>query len=252
MAFSIYTDWEFRPTGASDNGGGYVRNAGTTDYSQQDAAEATFTNLATDVAGTQVTDSDGGGNMTAQMVGNTFQIAGAWYEIKTYIDTNNVTIDRSAGSSQSGLSGKIGGAISVFTDALTENFEEGNNIYVKNGTYTLTGNIACSKDGNAADGDIIWQGYNSTRGDNPVTAATMPHISCGAYYFQPDFYNRVKNIRFSGTGIQVLNIRNRSQAVKCIASNTSGTANRYAIWRFTPRWCRRSGIYCTHQRPGYN
>ena len=48
MALSATVVWEVRPAGSGssdDNGGGYKSDAGTTDYSQQDAAELTLTDL---------------------------------------------------------------------------------------------------------------------------------------------------------------------------------------------------------------
>lgn len=229
MTVALTSVLEMRPTtGSNDNGGFYKSDAGTTDYSQQDAAEATFTNLSTDVAGTQVTDDDGGGNKTAQMVGNGYKIGSDWYEIIAFIDSNNVTIDRSAGSSQSGLSGKIGGAVAYPLDIMMEHFGGGRTVYMKAGTAVLTENIDISTHGSLTKHSVII-GYKDTRGDNPG-GADMPLISCGAYTFHFPRYWNYHNIRVTGTAAMVMDIDYESIIDNCSFINTSGTANRYAVY----------------------
>jgi hypothetical protein len=226
MAIDNDSVFEYRATtGGNTNGGFYVSDAGTTDYSQQDAAQATFTNLSTDVAGTQVTDDDGGNLMTAQFVGNGFNIGGVLFEVQTFIDANNVTIDRSAGSSQSGLSGKIGGALALPTDAIEEIYEPGNIAYYKSdGTYTLTGSINTAKDG-VANNPIRNISYNSSRGDNP-TGTDRALIAGGAYDYAHDNYWHFSNFRHTGTAAILHNTDEAAMIINCDFNNSSGTANR--------------------------
>ncbi len=185
-AIADNTVWEFRATGSNNNGGGfYNRNPGTSvDYSQQDAAQLNLTNLATNGAGTGLSSVTGG--FTAAMVGNIINITAGtgftpgWYEITAYADTNNVTIDRSAGASASSGTGYIGGARAVPTDAFFEQLTAGNIVYFKIGTYTLTENIiTASTVGTAAD-PVVVEGYNSARGDNP-TGDNRPTIVASTY-----------------------------------------------------------------------
>jgi hypothetical protein len=67
MALSAATVWEMRTTGAQTNGGGYANLApGTSvDYSQQDAAQLSLSDIATDGAGTGLSSATGGCRATA-------------------------------------------------------------------------------------------------------------------------------------------------------------------------------------------
>ena len=221
---------EFQSLADNTNGGIYKSDAGTTDYSQQTTAQATFTNLSTDATGKIITDDDAGGNMTAQMVGNGFQVNGGYYLIDGYTDSNTVTIDSSAGSSLSGLSGKIGGAWALMTYTIFDLFKPDNEYHVKNdGTYTLTGSISVAADGSGA---LPIRGfyYNNTRGDNP-TGTNRPLVACGAYQFNVDDYWYTFNPRMTGTYTQVFAGTSSLQflVVNGDFNNTSGTAGRHGL-----------------------
>lgn len=138
------TVWEVRTTGASTNGGGFnaTRDAvNGVDYSQQDAAQLSLTDLAMTSASTTLTSATGG--FTHAMEGNIIYIASGtnfvagYYEIVTYTNTNTVTLDRTAvsGGNGSSGSGKVGGAVdhpSRIQDAVVS----GNTVYIAGGTYT--------------------------------------------------------------------------------------------------------------------
>jgi len=237
MALNPSTIFEVRTTGSQVNGGGfYNRVPGTSvDYSQQDTAQLTLTDLATDVAGTGLSSATGG--FTAAMVGNIIQISGGtltagWYEITAYTDTNNVTIDRTAGASKTGGTGNVGGAF-LLGGALDDNMFSavvaGNTVYIKAGTYTLSeavsGNISGSS---TAMKHII--GYDSSRGDAP-TGTNRPRIDCGASYsWEAGAYEEYSYIRWTGSAANVvLSSRNHQRFVECKCSNTSATVNRYAF-----------------------
>jgi hypothetical protein len=232
MAIAATSVWEMRTTGSNTNGGFYKSDAGTTDYSQQAAAQLSLTDLASDGAGTGISSATGG--FTAQMVGNGFRIettggfTEGWYEITAFTDTNNVTIDRSAGVSLSGGAGKVGGAVATPTDALLEQLEAGNILWVKAGTYTFTANILLSQAGSAIN-NIIYEGYNATRGDEP-TGTDRPLFSCGAYYLQTGLWYQVKSIRFTGTANYNLYMKNQSKAYNCKFENTSGSGGRLGFY----------------------
>ena len=66
MSLNAAIDWEIRQDGSDLNGGGYKRTAGTTDYSQQAAAQLALTDLAC-ASNTTLTSATGG--FTAAMVG---------------------------------------------------------------------------------------------------------------------------------------------------------------------------------------
>ena len=119
MGLSANTVWEIRQDGDDNNGGGYVSDAGTTDYSQQAAAQLSVSDGATSGTGvTTLTSATGG--FTAQMVGSIVHLysgtnlTAGWYEISGYTDTNTVTLDRAPDDGVGGVSGatcKVGGAL---------------------------------------------------------------------------------------------------------------------------------------------
>ena len=235
MALNAGTIWEVRATGSQANGGGfYNRTPGTSvDYSQQDAAQLTVTDLATDGAGTGLSSATGG--FTGAMVGNISQIApgsdltAGWYEITAYTDTHNVTIDRSAGASKSGGTGSVGGAFllggtldSDFVSALVA----GNHVWVKLGSYTL-GETVTGKDGGATV-PICFDGYKTTRDDAPA-GADRPAIDCGEYILNFCDNNLVRRFIFTGTAADVVTIGGGGLVVYCKSTNTSGTNNHHAI-----------------------
>lgn len=236
MALNAGTIWEIRTTGSQTNGGGfYNRNPGTSvDYSQQDAAQLSLSDIATDVAGTTLTSATGG--FTAAMAGNIIYLTGGgatagWYEIVTYTDTNNVVIDRTAGSSKSNVTGNVGGAF-LLGGTLDDDFLSaqvaGNTIWVKAGSYTAGENISPSASGTIAT-VTFFLGYNASRGDKP-TGANRPLIDFGAYYMYTNNFWYTAHLRFTGTAAQVYLLGTSNIIRNCYASNTSGTASRSAFY----------------------
>lgn len=232
MAIATTSVWEMRTTGSNTNGGFYKSDAGTTDYSQQDAAQLSLSDIASDGAGTGISSATGG--FTAQMPGNGIFLDGGtgfiagWYEITAHTDTNNITIDRSAGASKTGGTGNVGGAVTLMTDALLETFNENNILWVKAGTYTLTGSISLSRNGDE-DAIIKYLGYNATRGDEP-TGDSRPLIACGSNTFTTGLYYHVKNWRMTGTAGSVLFIKNRCLIYNLKIVNSSGSGTRDALF----------------------
>lgn len=175
--------WEVRPTNGSNLNGACVDKsvvAGTTDYSQQDAAELALTDLAATEAsgGTTLTSATGG--FTDQMVGNCIRLnAGTngtvgYYMITGYTNGNTVTIDRDItdvdGGDLANGEGKVGGATasvdSQTTITLSDLVASTHEVYIKNEAgwgeaVTTVG--------------TMWIGYNSTRGDSP-TGTSRPTL----------------------------------------------------------------------------
>jgi hypothetical protein len=117
--------WEVRTTGNDDNGGCKDTDAAT-DYTNQDSAQLTLTDLATSGAGvTTLTSATGG--FTAAMVDNCIQIKSGtnfnvgFYEITGHTDTNTVTLDRtpSSAGAGSGGTGSVGGALKTIQKSAT-------------------------------------------------------------------------------------------------------------------------------------
>lgn len=172
--------WEVRTTGDNTNGSCYDTGGSGTDYSQQDAAELSLTDLATSGAGvTTLTSATGG--FTDAMVDNCIYIASGtnfdvgYYEITVRTDTNTVTLDRtpSAAGAGSGGAGKVGGA-AADPEQISGSIVAGQQIYIKAGTYTVT--LATNTAGSSTAW-VEWEGYNATRDDNP-TGSDRPKFDC--------------------------------------------------------------------------
>lgn len=185
MALAATIVFEIRTDGSDTNGGGYKSNAGTTDYSQQAAAQLTVTD-ASCTGNTTVTSVTGG--FTAAMVGNLIYLSSGpgWYEITARTDTNTITIDRN-GPNASGMTANVGGALAspgglgallVAVGGITA----GQKAYIKSGTYNLTGTTVNVSGGpldlsvaNLTNKSFLLKGYQTTRSDytgtRPVIAA---------------------------------------------------------------------------------
>lgn len=169
MALSSATVWECRTTGSDLNGGGFRAGASGTDYSQQDAPQLILADC--DASGTTNLHSAVGG-FTAAMVGNLVQLSGGtltagFYEIKAFVDANNLTIDRSPGTG-SGTAGRVGGALATL-GKLAGAMIGSNKAFVRgSGTYASTASItfaASATPTNSVPPNRLI-GYGSVRGDN--------------------------------------------------------------------------------------
>jgi len=239
MALHADTVWEVRTTGSQTNGGGFHnRTDGTSvDYSQQDAAQLSLTDIATDAAGTEVSSTTGG--FTAAMVGNIIYLVGGgatagWYEITAHSDTNTVTIDSSAGANKSSVTGKVGGAFLMAGSNTAEFFSAthgkaaGNIIHIKTGTYavgeTLTfGSVA----------GLLLIGYKTTRWDTP-TENDRPTINMSSYAGSSSQATHMRNLIWTGTqNNAATNGVWKSSAqgvyVNCKFANTTATADKTAL-----------------------
>lgn len=142
MAISANSVFEVRTGGNDASGGGFVTGAAGTDYSQQDAAQDSGTNLTVHAStNTDVLPDDH--TAAAADVGNIIQItAGAgftpgFYEIKS-IQTTYWRLDRSpAAAGTSGGAWALGGALATPGKAGGAASVAGNMIYLASGTYTL-------------------------------------------------------------------------------------------------------------------
>lgn len=233
MAINSTAVWEIRPTNGDNTfGAGFdaaIAGAGT-DYSQQNTAQLSLTDLVT--TGVVTTLSSVTGGFTAAMVGNAIHIESGtnfipgFYFIVTFVTTNAVIIDRAAttGVGATGT-GKVGGATKSFTaqttTTLATSLVAGNIVWIKNEAW----NEAVVLSANGATGSpILIDGYNITRNDNPTgsnrptndraTAAGIGISITGTNYM-------IKNIVVRRSGS---NGMSTSQAVICIncKSDTNG------------------------------
>lgn len=179
--------WDIRSGGSSTNGGGFdptVTIPGQ-DYSQQNSAQVTYTDLTIQATTTQVRSA---GNPFATCsagsgyCGNIIHVSSAvsgsctagWYEI-TSITTITATLDRAPGTSGSVCNAVLGGSLSAPADPMGF-IVNGNTVWLKGGgtTYTITSNIIPTNNGVGMS--II--GYNSTHGDIVTTGdANRPTIT---------------------------------------------------------------------------
>jgi len=175
-AISTATAWEVRASVGSDsNGGGFVTGATGTDFSQQNAAQYTFTNLASSNGSTNpCIVSSASHNFVSTDVGNIMQITAgtSWttgfYQIVS-VATNNATLDRACGSAASLSSGTfaVGGALATIAKALTAN-TTGNIIFVKaTATYSITAGLTLNSNQTPSNALPPSQliGYTTTRTD---------------------------------------------------------------------------------------
>jgi len=203
LAVNAATEWEIRSSGDNDNGGGFNASTGMTDYTQQDAAQLSLTDLACLAADPLELTSVTGG-FTAAMVGNLIHITAGtnfvvgFYEVVAYSDGNTVTLDRtpiSGGDGSVGV-GKLGGALATL-NGLDNKHVAGNTIWVKVGV-TLPGDVTISVSG-AGSTVITFEGYETTRGDTPVLD-DRPLIACGGNYINNSGYRNIwRHLRISGS-----------------------------------------------------
>lgn len=241
MGIQNGTLWEIRSGGSDLNGAGFWdRFPGVSvDYSQQDVAQVSFTNLTTlAMGGVTLRDGDLGGLFTFAMRGNIIYIASGtnfvagYYEIISRLTIHSVTLDRSPtpGGIGANGAGKVGGGRQTITDAFLDGVvTDGGFVYLENGTYVQGAALNITLDG-SPNLPITFEGYNATRGDDP-TGANRPLIQDGgnALNWSGASYWVFKNLRFevsltSGfqTGIESV-VRN------CKSSQSLGGDNDYAF-----------------------
>jgi hypothetical protein len=210
MALSSATVLEVRTAGVDTNGGGFVTGATGTDFSQQNAAQYSGTNLAC-AAGTTnpsvITSATH--NFVAADVGNLIQITAGtnwttgFYQIVS-VAANAATLDRAVGTAVSLTNGTfaVGGALLTISKALAIMTITGMQTYVKAGTYSIASGLSTSAGINTAVGFARLIGYNTSRGDlAPPTALTRPVIQASANLTGLTDNNggfRIENFTFDG------------------------------------------------------
>lgn len=215
MAITAATQWRIRAGGAEANGGGYdptISGAGT-DYTDQDAAELTLTDLATSGAGSTTLTSVTGG-FTSAMIGNCVRISAGtnfqtgYYFITARTNTNTVTLDRtpSSGGAGSGGSGKVGGAFATINSlsnggggagpAVTTPLAAGHTIYIRGSggedpgsadfTYSTYYQLP---QGDSTNGKVAIIGYNG-----------RPRMDVGGLFLWQLGYVHIESLHIKATG----------------------------------------------------
>jgi hypothetical protein len=203
------TAWEVRPTVGSDTTAGvcFVTGSSGTDYSQQNAAQYSGTDLVLGAGGTTATSVSH--SFVPADIGNCIHITAGtgftpgYYEI-TAVGVGvfgQATFDRSAGSAASiGGTYYVGGAGATVSNANT-NAQPGNTVWVKaTGTYTVTSAMTVSMNSNVSPFvPLSFIGYSSTRGDNGQFTWTTSTNSIDLVTFSVAHNVAFENILFSTT-----------------------------------------------------
>jgi hypothetical protein len=189
MAYAATTQWEVRTTGNDANGGGFDTASSGTDYSQQDTAQISYTDLVIGATNTQLTSALN--PFTSAHVGNLINVTGGTgfttgrYQVVS-VASNVATMDRAVGTAGStGGAGKLGGALATPDPAIAAivatasgGFGPNNTIWIKAGTYTRTTSLDMTSMNSARPVSLI--GYQTTHGDRGtkplITTATNSTI----------------------------------------------------------------------------
>ena len=175
------TNWEVRKLGNALNGAGFDPALGGADYSQQDAAQLSLSDISCDQYGSTLTSAAGG--FTEAMLGNVLYISGGenfdpgYYEIISYNDTYTIDVDRSPCSAGAGTNGviKVGGASDHPYTIISKMDSIQAKMYIKKGTYDYVSNpFSCIV--NCSYFPEI-EGYNAVRGDKPILSSDMPQFN---------------------------------------------------------------------------
>lgn len=256
MALNAAAVWEIRTTGSDDNGGAFRTGASGTDFSQQDAAQATLTAASVvHSTTTQINVAVGDYTVTNNDVGNHLNITGGTatagvYEITTVdIPNNRWTVDRSVGTAGQTVVGAMGGAMASVGRA--NSFAVASNkLWIKAGTYTIT-----SSSFNVAGGCVSstngkgYEGYQTTRGDlgtppllqadGVITGFTVFSLSTASHAvinISVDCNNRATSTAFNlsvtytykckvvNSTANAFAMSSNSITIECEASGCSGTA----------------------------
>jgi hypothetical protein len=177
----VTAQWRIRTDGNELNGGGFDPDLGSTDYTDQAAAQLSLSDLACPNT-SHLTSVTGG--FTSAMVGNCIRIASGtnfvpgYYFVVSYISTNEVILfdNPTTGAVASGGTGRLGGAWADFRNVsiggsgtaplIANPAVPGNTVYVR-GTGSNDGSIDYTHDeyyllvnGDFSNGRIRFVGYN--------------------------------------------------------------------------------------------
>lgn len=238
MSLGSGTYLEVRTAGSDTNGGGFVNNGGGgTDYSQQNAAQYSYSDLASTTGTTNPTVvTSASHSFVSADVGNLMHVSGTnwttgWYQIVS-VSAGAATLDRAAGTAAT-LSAGVwaeGGAlaspaiaVSLMNGASIGSYQ--NRVWIKAGTYLITSattNVSGGCLSSSAQG-CIFEGYNTTRGDlgtAPVlTASGISSATLITFLTNDD--PMVKNISVNGASLTSIIgwSCGRGTYLQCTASN---------------------------------
>ena len=221
MAVNATAVWRVRPSGSNTNGGGYDPGIGgaATDYSRQNAAQASGTLGATSGAGSTTFTDATAAAFTSVMIGNCIQITAGtnfqtgFYFVTAFTNANSVVLDRTPTSGGAGSAGvwKLGGGWADFWTNTTSSgpLVPGNIVYILGSgmpnpaayayDYDASATSFTPATGDAVSGNITYANDPATPGYKapPDTTGGMPTIKVRGLLF----YNStgvVNNLGFKG------------------------------------------------------
>lgn len=228
-AISANTVFEVRPTnGVDTNGGGFVTGASGTDFSQQNAAQFSGTDLASTSGTTNpciVTSATH--NFVATDVGNIIQVSAGtnwttgFYQIVS-VGSNAATFDRACGTAASITGGTWaeGGALKTITKA-NGAMVAGNIAWVKaEATITTTASIAINFTNANSGQQPGFNGYTTTRNDggqvtvqatatlanNPIFNVTSAGATMANFILDCNAQTNTDGINLNSTGVRGYNL----------------------------------------------
>lgn len=233
MALPSTLVWEARETGDDLNGGGFdaaSKGVGT-DYSEQDAPVAAFSDLAVDSTdATKVSSASVG--FTPALTGNLLRLASSQvFAVKSVDGTGVATLDRAAGTAgETGLAGRIGGC-NRNLNRLAADMVAHNLAFVKAGAYSEVGTVTFNQNADVPSPSnpptrII--GYSSVRSDYRTPDLSRPVVTvagtANGLVFGGDGWF-VANLEVVGNGLNSVVVSSGAHCVfyRCKASGFTST-----------------------------
>lgn len=171
------------------------------DYSQQDAAQISFTDMV--IGGTSTQFTSVLNPITDAMVGNAINVAsGATCTVQTVQiisqSAGTATVDKSLGTAAGVCSGALGGS-RLTVASITALYVAGNSIHIKGGTYTLTTTTAFAVTCTTAASCLV-EGFAT----NHFDAGTPPLVTTATnsttlWSLATTSFTSIKNIKFTNT-----------------------------------------------------
>lgn len=257
--------FETEELGSNLNGGCFIEGATGTDYSQQAAAQYTFTNLVID-ASTNTIVTSASHNFVSTDVGNCLRInSGSGFTTGVFqivsVASNAATLDRAAGTTSStGGTFHVGGALATLAQLNTD-MCSGCRAWVKaDAPYVISSKVTWNYTSSGAS----WiKGYTTSRGDGgraeikstgsiggdrlidinmagnftfanfTINVNSDTGVSCMYFLNQPEYAENIdcKNFNASGAQIQFNNIRGICRNCS-IHDGTSGGGSGFLFTNF--------------------
>lgn len=237
--------WVVFQTGSNSNAGCFDPSLGGTDYSNQAAAQVTFSSgnsnlLSVTAASTTVTSA--GTPFTSAMVGNCIQVATLTngptlpqvFEIISFISSSSVVVDRTPcpGSTNcTSGAGALGGALATLDSSAGLLFyQEGTTTAYIKGNANYTGTSTLTLPPGIPGWPTYWKGFSSTFTDSGV-ATLAPSSSVSGNFATCATFNFFQNIFIEGGSSFFV-----ATAFNCAAPNVAylnDTANHFSTRGFS-------------------